>query len=100
MKHFLHQHPLVQHYSSTEFCQGNTMRWGLAWTTHEDVLLRDALPRREEGRGRAKPLVYVMEGREGVEEVVTRLFALFDALKVKTFFFVFYLVFPLTLLQL
>ncbi|KAI5721051.1 hypothetical protein M8J77_015296 [Diaphorina citri] len=81
MKHFLHQHPLVQHYSSTEFCQGNTMRWGLAWTTHEDVQLRDALPRREEGRGRVKPLVYVMEGREGVEEVVTRLFALFDALK-------------------
>ncbi|XP_033119340.1 RNA N6-adenosine-methyltransferase mettl16-like [Anneissia japonica] len=40
LKQELHKHK-ISHFTTTEFCQGRTMRWGIAWTFHEEV---DILP--------------------------------------------------------
>ncbi|XP_055692950.1 U6 small nuclear RNA (adenine-(43)-N(6))-methyltransferase [Lutzomyia longipalpis] len=34
------RHKGITNYIETHFCQGNTTRWGLAWTFREDLLLR------------------------------------------------------------
>uniref|UniRef100_A0A8D8YNT6 Methyltransferase-like protein 16 n=1 Tax=Cacopsylla melanoneura TaxID=428564 RepID=A0A8D8YNT6_9HEMI len=84
VKQFLMEHPLVKQVSSTEFCQGNTMRWGLAWTANEHVKLPSTLPRKESGSSKSsKPVVTVLEGVEGgVRDVVDKLLVLCDALQI------------------
>uniref|UniRef100_A0A8D8MEI4 Methyltransferase-like protein 16 n=1 Tax=Cacopsylla melanoneura TaxID=428564 RepID=A0A8D8MEI4_9HEMI len=84
VKQFLMEHPLVKQVSSTEFCQGNTMRWGLAWTANDHVKLPSTLPRKESGSSKSsKPVVTVLEGVEGgVRDVVDKLLVLCDALQI------------------
>ncbi|XP_071944502.1 RNA N(6)-adenosine-methyltransferase mettl16-like [Antedon mediterranea] len=36
IKQDLHKHK-ISHFTTTEFCQGRTMRWGVAWTFHDEV---------------------------------------------------------------
>ena len=43
LKQELHKSPLVSSFVSTEFCQGKTMRWGLAWTFSPDIPLKKVL---------------------------------------------------------
>ncbi|KAL1451416.1 hypothetical protein WDU94_005795 [Cyamophila willieti] len=84
LKHFLIENPLVKQVSYTEFCQGNTMRWGLAWTAKDDIKLPSTLPSRQSGSSKSsKPVVTVLEGREGgMRDVVDKILALCDTLQI------------------
>jgi methyltransferase len=39
LKQYLIEEKKVANIAETEFCQGRTMRWGLAWSFHEDYPL-------------------------------------------------------------
>ena len=47
----------ISSYSTTEFCQGNKMRWGLAWTFLEDVKIEKTSLRLEHGLKKQKTLI-------------------------------------------
>ncbi|GFS12673.1 methyltransferase-like protein [Elysia marginata] len=65
------RHQKVTKFSTTEFCQGKTMRWGLAWTFDSSV----TFPRSQfEARKAKPPLFYVIpKGSSNVEYKVHEL---------------------------
>jgi U6 snRNA m6A methyltransferase len=38
IKKYLEKEKLIKNTSETQFCQGNTMRWGLAWSFCDEKL--------------------------------------------------------------
>lgn len=38
IKSYLKNELKIKNISDAKFCQGNTMRWGIAWSFHEDKL--------------------------------------------------------------
>lgn len=40
VKEYLEKEKLIKNISETQFCQGNTMRWGLAWSFCDEKLLK------------------------------------------------------------
>ncbi|CAG5136646.1 unnamed protein product [Candidula unifasciata] len=80
-------HQKVAKYSTTEFCQGKTMRWGIAWTYDSSV----TFPRSEfESRKEKPPIQYMVpKGAGGVDykvhEVAAYLKQLLESVKVHCF---------------
>ncbi|BFZ18937.1 hypothetical protein BsWGS_21976 [Bradybaena similaris] len=80
-------HQKVAKFSTTEFCQGKTMRWGIAWTYDSSV----TFPRSEfESRKEKPPIQYIVpEGAGGVQykvhEVAAYLKQLLESIKVHCF---------------
>ncbi|KAH9512923.1 Methyltransferase-like protein 16 [Bulinus truncatus] len=78
------RHHKVAKYSTTEFCQGKTMRWGIAWTFDETV----NFPRSSfETRKEKPPLQYIVpQGAGGVEykvhEIASYLQGILESIKI------------------
>ncbi|XP_052801810.1 RNA N6-adenosine-methyltransferase mettl16-like [Mya arenaria] len=72
LKHFLHERQ-VPKISTTEFCQGRTMRWGIAWTFDETVTFPKSLFK--EQKNVKPPLVLeIPRGAGGVGDYTVQAF--------------------------
>lgn len=66
--------PKVTH---TEFCQGRTMRWALAWSFYDDVIVPSPPSKKRKLEKAKKPLSFTLP-EQGLKELMTKASALYS----------------------
>jgi hypothetical protein len=83
LKEILQMHG-VTNIGTTEFCQGKTMRWGLAWSFDDKVHFPRPISKVVKAQKPKPPLTYLLPAKfNDLKSVATKLEALFDELQVK-----------------
>lgn len=81
LKGVLNGIPKVQ-FTFTEFCQGKTMRWGVAWTFSDDVKLSDTSPlkQKKQQEKKKKPMSFEITSHRDVEAALKTITEWLDAI--------------------
>lgn len=82
----LHKVPAIKSAVSTEFHQGNTTRFGIAWTFDEGIQLEQLSLTSDKKRISSKPYIYSIKPFSGsIEEVGKQFTNIFNDLQVNNF---------------
>lgn len=71
----------ITNFCTTEFCQGQTTRWGIAWTLQNDLLLRTVPNYGQSSVAQKKQMTFTVKDTMNIEKVHSRLLAILQGLE-------------------